>query len=60
MENSSYKNLKEEERELEKLKGRIYSLEDRASQIMKEIRQELNEIDEKKLKPKKKIEKIKQ
>ena len=53
MKNPSYENLKEEE-ELEQLKGKLCSLEDRVSEIMKEILQEL-EIK----KPKQKSKKIK-
>lgn len=49
----SYDKLKKDEQELEQLKGKTYSLEDQACQIMKEL---INELDKKKVKPKKKKE----
>lgn len=56
MNTTSYEELKKDEQELEQLKGKTYSLEDQACQIMKEL---INELDKKKIKSKKKKETVK-
>ena len=57
MKSASYENLKKEEQELEQLKGKTYSLEDKACEVIKEV---LKELDKKRVKIVKKKESIKE
>jgi hypothetical protein len=55
MNSPSYEKLKKEEQELEQLKGKTYTLEDKVCEIMKEVLAEL-EVRKVKTKPKKRKE----
>jgi hypothetical protein len=55
MKSVSYDKLKKEEQELEQLKGRTYSLEDKVCEVMKDL---LKELEKTKPKQKKKKEPV--